>query len=518
MITMDSPQHQPLPQELYTAAQVRDLDRTAIEQGIAGFELMQRAGSGAFRRLLRQWPLARGLLVFCGAGNNGGDGYIIAGRARQEGLAVACVAVGDPARLKGDARSAWAQALELGVQPALWQDLEAGELNALLERADVVVDAMLGTGLEGAVRSPYAEAIEVVNRSGKPVLAVDTPSGISSDSGRVLGLAVRATLTVTFIGVKRGLLTGAAPDYTGILVFDDLGVPPGTYRRIPVSARRLDWPVVRGALSPRSPASHKGRFGRVLIVGGDYGMGGAALLAAEAAARCGPGLVHLATRPEHLSAALVRSPEVMTHSVCHGNELAPLLAGMDVVVAGPGLGRAAWGQQMLQAVLAWPGICVLDADALNLLSQSKRDARRENWVLTPHPGEAARLLGRKTAEIGDDRFEAALTLQRQYGGLVVLKGAGTLVQGPDQPPFVATVGNPGMATGGMGDVLSGILGGMLAQPDLRSRAVEMAVCLHGEAGDRAARTKGHMGLLPRDLIEVLPGILGEAETVVETAP
>lgn len=518
MITMDSSQQQSLPLELYTAAQVRDLDRTAIEQGIAGFELMQRAGAGAFRRLLRRWPLARDLLVFCGAGNNGGDGYIIAGRARQQGLAVACVAVGDPARLKGDARSAWAQALELGVQPVLWRDLEAGEIKALLERADVVVDAMLGTGLEGAVRSPYGEAIEVVNRSGRPVLAVDTPSGISSDSGRVLGVAVRAALTVTFIGLKRGLLTGAAPDYTGALVFDDLGVPPGTYRRIPVSAHRLDWSLVKEVLSPRSPASHKGRFGRVLVVGGDFGMGGAALLAAEAASRCGPGLVHLATRPEHLSAALARSPEVMAHGVGHGNELIPLLDGMDVVVVGPGLGRAAWGQQMLQAVLAWPGVCVLDADALNHLSRSENAVHRDNWVLTPHPGEASRLLGGTTAAIGDDRFEAVRTLQRQYGGVVVLKGAGTLIQGPAQLPSVATVGNPGMATGGMGDVLSGILGGLLAQPELRARAVDMAVCLHGEAGDRAARTKGHMGLLPRDLIEVLPSILGEAEKVVDTAP
>jgi len=516
MITTDSFKQQPLPAGLYSAAEVRALDSTVIDRfGVAGFALMQRAGAAALGRLLRRWPLARSLVILCGSGNNGGDGYVIAGLARQQGLSVECIAVGDPGRLRGDARSAWALALEQGVQPALWSDLTPDAVDRALADADVLVDALLGTGLEGEVRAPYDAAIAAVNRAGRPVMAVDTPSGLSSDSGRVLGVAVRATLTVTFIGLKRGLLTGAAPDYTGELAFDDLSVNPEVYEQVPCSAARLDWSLVSGAVPRRAPASHKGRYGRVLVIGGDHGMGGAAMLAAEAAARSGAGLVYLATRPAHVAAALTRCPEVMVHGVDHGNDLVPLLADKDVVVVGPGLGRDGWGQQMLQQVLDRQGPCVLDADALNLLSVSGQALRRDDWVLTPHPGEAARLLGTTTDAIGEERFAAALELQRLWGGTVVLKGAGTLVQGLAGVPRVATVGNPGMATGGMGDVLSGILGGLLAQADLRNQAVELGVCLHGEAADCAARTKGHMGLLARDLIGMIPALLGEAEGLVE---
>ncbi len=516
MIATESLKHQPLPAGLYSAAEVRALDSTVIESfGVAGFELMQRAGAAALGRLVRRWPLARNLVILCGSGNNGGDGYVIAGLARQQGLSVQCIAVGDPGRLRGDARSAWALALDQGVQPIMWDELGAEDAGSLVAGADVVVDAMLGTGLEGEIRGPYDAAIEAVNGAGRPVLAVDTPSGLSSDTGRVLGRAVRAELTVTFIGLKRGLLTGAAPDHTGALVFEDLDVDPAVYERIPCSALRLDWSLVSAALPRRAPASHKGRYGRVLVVGGDHGMGGAALLAAEAAARSGAGLVYLATRPAHVAAALTRCPEVMTHGVDHGNDLVPLLEGKDVVVVGPGLGRDGWGQQMLQRVLERAGPCVLDADALNLLSVSEQALRRDDWVLTPHPGEAARLLGTTTGAIGDDRFAAARDLQQARGGTVVLKGAGTIIQSAEGVPRVATVGNPGMASGGMGDVLSGILGGLLAQSDLRPQAVETGVCLHGEAADYAARSHGHMGLLARDLIEALPTLLGRAESLVE---
>lgn len=518
MIATDTTQTQPLPGDLYTAAQVRELDRTAIEDyDVPGFELMQRAGGSALSRLLRRWPLTRSLLVFCGSGNNGGDGYVIAGLARQQGLDVQCIAVGDPGKLKGDARSAWALAIEQGVQPLMWPELEASAMVALLNDADVVVDAMLGTGLSGDVRSPYDAAIAAINESRRPVMAVDSPSGLSCDTGRLLGAAVQAQLTVTFIGLKQGLLTGNAPDFTGQLVFDDLQVPSDVYRKVPVSASRIDWGRMARHLRLRPPASHKGHYGRILIVGGEQGMGGAALMAAEAAARCGPGLVYLATHPDHVPAALARCPEVMTHGVTHGNDLSPLLKGMDVVVVGPGLGRDGWGQQLLQRVLDWPGHCVLDADALNLLSVAEKAVHRDNWVLTPHPGEAARLLGQNAADIGRDRFAAARELQAKWGGTIVLKGAGTLIKGPEGAPRLAQVGNPGMAKGGMGDVLSGLLGGLLAQPDLRDRAAELAVCLHGEAADRAAAVTGHMGLSPRDLIEMVPSVLCEAENQLRAA-
>ncbi|WP_097460051.1 NAD(P)H-hydrate dehydratase [Mangrovitalea sediminis] len=500
-----------LPHALYRTESVRALDRYAIEQGgVPGFELMSRAGRRAFRHLMRRWPLARHLTVLCGAGNNGGDGYIMAGLAVAQGLSVHCVAVGDPARLQGDARSAWAQAQELGVQV---QGIEASSWRECVDGADVIVDAMLGTGLSGEVRDPYRTVFDYVARSGKPVLAVDVPSGLCSDTGRVLGLAIRAELTVTFIGMKQGLLTAAAPDYVGELVFDDLGVGEMIEGVVSADATRCDWPSVASLLPERKAASHKGLFGRVLIVGGDCGMGGAAILAAEAAARTGAGLVYLATRPEHVTAALTRCPDIQVTGVEHGSQLDALLVGKDVVVVGPGLGQSAWGQQMLQRVMAWGGPCVADADALNLLSRPGKALQRENWILTPHPGEAARMLGISTAEIGADRFSAVCRLAQCWGGVAVLKGAGTLIASRDAPVQVATTGNPGMAKGGMGDVLSGILGSLLAQGLPAADVASLGVCLHGEAADRLVSSFGYRGLLPQDLIAEIPSVLARAEAI-----
>ena len=505
----------PLPTPLYRAEDVRALDRYAIEEvGIAGFELMQRAAQAAFRRLLQRWPLARNLVVLCGGGNNGGDGYLMASLAMQQGLGVRCIAVGDPGKLQGDARSAWAQTLELGLQPDLWSDLDDDRLCAILDEADLIVDAMLGTGLSGSVRAPYSDAIEAVNAAGKPVLAVDIPSGLSSDTGMSLGHTIKAGLTVTFIGLKQGLVTGVAPNYVGELQFDDLDVGPKPYAAVSSSARRIDWQLMAQHLPAREPASHKGHFGFVLVVGGDHGMGGAALMASEAVVRCGAGLVRLATRREHVVSALARCPDVMAAGVDHVNHLEPMLEGIDLVIVGPGLGRGAWGEQLLRRVLDWGGPCVIDADALNLLTTFDTPRQRDNWVLTPHPGEAGRLLGSDAGEVMQDRFAAVRALQSRWGGTIVLKGAGTLIQEASGPTQVATVGNPGMATGGMGDALSGLLGGLMAQKDLADVAVPMAVTLHGAAADEAARQVGYRGLTPQDLIAAVPRVLGRAEGVV----
>lgn len=510
MITGEHPRSS-LPRALYRAEGVRALDRYAIEHtDVSGFELMSRAGRSALWQLLRRWPLARHLVVLCGSGNNGGDGYIVAGLAMSQGLSVTCLAVGDPAGLQGDARSAWAQAQELGVQVQLYSELDDDVLRDRLRAADVVVDAMLGTGLSGDVRDRYRAVFEAVGESRVPVLAIDVPSGLCSDTGRVLGAAIRAGLTITFIGLKRGLFTAAAPDYVGELVFDDLDVRAEVYEAVPASAYRCDWTLLSSMLPTRLPTSHKGLFGRVLVVGGDLGMGGAALLAAEAAARTGAGLVYLATRPEYVSAALTRCPEVQVHGIEHGHQLDGLLPGKDVVVLGPGLGQHAWGRQMLQRVMAWGGPCVVDADALNLLASADEAVCRDNWILTPHPGEAARLLKCSTAEIGADRFAAAGRLVERWGGVAVLKGAGTLIASHERMQ-VATTGNPGMAKGGMGDVLSGVLGSLLAQGLPAADAAALGVCLHGEAADRLVATLGYRGLLPQDLIGAVPGILAEAE-------
>ncbi|MDH3994384.1 MAG: NAD(P)H-hydrate dehydratase, partial [Gammaproteobacteria bacterium] len=384
----------------------------------------------------------------------------------------------------------------------------AGFGQASLLAEGVIVDALLGTGLGGEVRGAYCAAIEAINASGVPVLAVDIPSGLCSDTGKVLGVAVRAELTVTFIGLKRGLFTLDAADHTGAVYFTDLAVPEEVYRQVACDSYRLELQALLERLPPRPATAHKGFYGTVLVVGGDHGMAGAAVLAAEAALRCGAGLVRVATRPEHVAALVARTPEAMPIGVSSGQELAVLLDSADVLVVGPGLGQSAWSEQLFQVAAASGKPMVLDADGLNLLAAGRgiAEAPRGNWALTPHPGEAARLLGSSTSAVQADRFAAVRALEQAYGGVVVLKGNGSLIAG-DQQVLLSDYGNPGMASGGMGDVLSGVIGALMAQQLPTLEAAALGVCLHGAAADLAAED-GQRGLLATDLIPRMRTLLG----------
>jgi ADP-dependent NAD(P)H-hydrate dehydratase / NAD(P)H-hydrate epimerase len=489
-------------ENLYTAAQSRALDRCAIdEHGIPGITLMARAADASFRYLLETWPAPQRLQVLCGTGNNGGDGFLIADLAHKRGIPVTVLQMGDAEKITGDALLARQQALANGVK------IIPFAATALVP-AGVIVDAMLGTGLAGDVRGDYVTAIDAVNATGVPVLAVDIPSGLCSDTGRVLGAAVRADLTVTFIGLKRGLFTMHAPDFTGAVQLSDLGVPPEVYAAVTADCARLELEALLECLPARPAAAHKGLYGTVLVVGGDYGMAGAAALAAEAALRCGAGLVQVATRPEHVAALVARTPEVMPRGVNSGADLTPMLAVADVAVVGPGLGQSPWSLQLLQLALASGLPLVLDADALNLLSAGHLGDTHPpgNWVLTPHPGEAARLLACSTGEVQANRFAAIHALQQRYRGVVVLKGNGSLITGGDGI-LLSDYGNPGMASGGMGDVLSGVIGALLAQQLPALEAAALAVCLHGAAGDMAAQ-QGQRGLAASDLMPQLRSLLG----------
>ncbi len=489
-------------ERLYTAAQTRELDRCAIQDHkIPGIVLMSRAASAVFDALLRAWPDPECIQVLCGTGNNGGDGFLIADLAQKRGIPVNVLQLGDPDKIGGDALLARNQALANGVR------IEPFEPIYLLQEG-VIVDAMLGTGLGGEVRGVYREAIDSVNDSSAPVLAVDIPSGLCSDTGRVLGLAVRADLTVTFIGLKRGLFTLAAPDHTGAIEFNDLAVPPEVYSQVAGDTYRLELESLLERLPARPATAHKGLYGRVLVVGGDHGMAGAAALAAEAALRCGAGLVQVATRPEHVAAIVARTPEAMPVGVLSGQDLAALVDNADVLVVGPGLGQSTWSEQLLQVAAASGKPMVLDADGLNLLAEGRviAKSKRDNWVLTPHPGEAARLLDCVNAEVQEDRFDAVRRLQQTYGGVVVLKGNGSLIADANQL-LLSDYGNPGMASGGMGDVLSGVIGSLLAQHIPALEAAALGVCLHGAAGDSAA-DEGQRGLLASDLIPHMRAMLG----------
>ncbi|MDO6746259.1 NAD(P)H-hydrate dehydratase [Gilvimarinus sp. 1_MG-2023] len=489
--------------QLYTAADIRALDAAFIDSGVPAAQLMKRAGRAAFEAMMAHFGEPEELTVYCGAGNNAGDGFVVAALAAARRIPVTVILLGDESKFSPEAAAAYQYARQEGVVM-----MPPGPAPG----SGVIVDALLGIGLSGDVRPEYQKAIEQMNASGLPVVALDIPSGLLADSGAIAGVAVKAALTVTFIGTKRGLLTGRGPALCGEIVFTDLDAPEAIYQQVNAQAQRVEFADLLAVLPEREADAHKGCFGHVMVIGGDTGRGGAAIMAAEAAARTGAGLVSLATRPEHVSAALARRPEVMTCGVISGQELEPWLERPSVLVVGPGLGDSPWSEQMLQQALATDLPLILDADALNLIAQGNLwpvGKTRSNWILTPHPGEAARLLGETTVTVGSDRFAAVSNLQQRYGGVAVLKGAGSLVAAEKAPVAVISAGNPGMASGGMGDVLTGVLGALVAQGMELPAATYLGVSLHAHAADLAAEERGQRSILATDLLDYIGVLLGD---------
>ena len=490
--------YKPLPEKLYTADQVRQLDYVAIDDfGIAGFDLMNRAAKATFDAICQKWPDLQSMQVFCGGGNNGGDGYLIAVLAHQKDIDVSVKTLKSPEQLSGDAQQAYLHCVKAGVS------IQSFDVDTQVT-AELVVDAMLGTGLAGDVVGSYEDAIEVINAAPAHCCAVDIPSGLCANTGQPLGNSIVADLTVSFIGLKRGLLTGQGRHYCGDLRFDDLSVPEEVYSRVPYSCLRLNRKTLKGYLRPRSKTSHKGESGHVLLLGGNYGMPGAIIMAAEAAIHCGAGRVTVATREEHLPALAIRRPEVMARAVESKEAMQAMLQGKNVVVAGPGLGQDDWAYTLLREVMASESSVVLDADALNLLSQHPqlRRRRKSPIILTPHPGEASRLLQTHSNKIEQDRFSAVAECVEQFGAITLLKGAGTLISdGTDN--YLCSAGNPGMAVAGMGDVLSGVLGALLAQGLDPLKATQLACWLHSSAADDIVAQQGEIGLLATQLMPVI---------------
>jgi NAD(P)H-hydrate epimerase len=474
---------------LYTAYQTRELDRLTIEQGqVAGYSLMCAAGKFAFQQLLERWPDCQNLVVLCGKGNNGGDGYVVAELARLAGIQVTLYSVFEPEELTGDAYQAFTDC-----QVAV----SVGSAELPFQQADVVVDALLGTGLSGDVRGLHQSWIEQINAAAKPVLAIDIPSGLCADTGRVLGCAVEADVTATFIGRKQGMYTGQARSYCGDIWFADLGVRQSVYGQIKATASLLDANQVPLELNQRSAASYKTHHGHVFVVGGDTGTFGAVVMAAQGAARAGAGLISVYTQPEQGPYVTLAQPELM---LVRDN-----WQQADVLVVGPGLGQGEFGQSAWQHCLGLNTSMVVDADGLNLLATNP--VKRDSWILTPHPGEAGRLLGVSVKEIEADRYAAARQLQQTYGGVVILKGAGSLICGPDQHVYVLGVGNAGMASGGMGDVLAGVCGAMLGQGLDVLEAAKLGAWLHSKAADLAA-VDGPRGMLATDLLPFIRRLVG----------
>ncbi len=488
-----------LPKKLYTAAQVRELDRIAIEEfSIPGITLMESAGGAAYQLMRSKWPDAKTILILCGPGNNGGDGYILARLAKEDGLAVKLQLIGDHTKLAGDALLAAERCIASGLKSMAYSKED-------LSKADVIVDALLGTGLDRDVLGQWQEVINAINSSNTPVLSVDIPSGLNADTGQVMGCAVNADATISFIGLKQGLFTGQGVEYAGDVHLNNLDVPDEIGTKVNSMTEQITLDDLQSFLMPRSKSSHKGSFGHVLVVGGEYGFAGAARLCAEAAARTGAGLISLATHASHAGYITMSVPEVMAHATESSTELLPLLEKANVVAIGPGLGQSNWGMSLFSKVLESDLPLVVDADALNLLAQDPVTSDR--WVLSPHPGEAARLLNCDSHTIQSDRIAAAKEIQKKFGGITVLKGSGTVIvddrKDGGQKVSICSAGNPGMASGGMGDVLTGVIAGLIAQRislglDIGD-AARLGVCLHASAGDNAA-TDGERGMLASDLM------------------
>lgn len=503
-----------IPRSLYRAEQVRQLDALAIAATTGGgYALMVAAGQAAFAVLRNKFPDCRKLSVICGGGNNGGDGYVVAELALQAGFEVQVLAVVAPGKLTGEAQQAWQQALQAGIRVDPWQDESCFN-------GEVIVDALLGTGLSGEVRADYAEVIRRINGASLPVLAIDIPSGLAADTGIPLGPAVAAEATITFIGIKQGLMTGKAGDYTGELWFDDLKVAADIFAQVPAQAQQVNLSTAAKWLPARKRSSHKGDFGHVLVIGGDQGFAGAAIMASEAALLAGAGMVSCATRSGNLAAGLSRFPDIMYQDGEQRSVLLGMISRADVIVLGPGLGNQPWGQMCTLAAIESGRPLVIDADGLNHLSaimnsKSQPCQLPANSIITPHPGEAGRLLSCTTAEVNQNRFIAVSKLAEKFSCTCLLKGFGTVIAGRNftgntpaesgQGPLavVAGHGNPGMAKAGMGDVLSGITGALLAQHMDGFRAAQFAACWHAATADRMSGQTGELGLSASTLVRQL---------------
>jgi len=490
----------PRPTAIYSAAQVRALDAWEIEKRrVPGFTLMTRAAESALKILTARWPQAKRVAVVCGAGNNGGDGYVLARLARAAGLDALVLAAAPPDKLGGDARRAQEEWLATGGSA---HPFAADALSG----SDLIVDALLGIGLSGAPRPETLAVIRAINAAKRPVMALDIPSGVNADSGAVHEAAVRAEITVTFVGFKSGLFLGAGAEHAGVVLLDDLGVVAPVLPKFLPLMRRIDEGEIAATLPKRPRESHKGSNGRVLIVGGGPGMPGALRLAGEAALRVGSGLVRVAGAAENLLAVTATRPELIYLPVTSVTSLDAPMRSADVLAIGPGLGTGDWAHRLWSAALSAGVPTVADADALNLLALNPAKLPA-SWVITPHPGEAARLLGTDTAAVQADRLGAARELHSRFGAVTVLKGAGTLVAwGVDGATEIAICerGNPGMATAGMGDVLTGVIAGLRAQSGDSAQAARIGVLVHSLAGDSAAQG-GQRGLLASDVIAELRG-------------
>lgn len=520
---------------LATASEMAELDRKTIEEiGIPGIVLMENAarGAAAFFEAVLPDLARRHIVVLAGSGNNAGDGFALARIFHGKGAPVRVVCLRPAHRLKGDALINYNILHRLGIPVYHWDEREDFALQfAHVQKADVILDALLGTGLQSEVRGLYREVIDAVNALGKPVLSVDVPSGLHAGTGRVLGTAIKATATATFGLLKVGHVVGEGPSRSGRVHVVDIGIPPDVTASCGIQRWLLDREVCSAWISPRPADTHKGRAGHLCVLSGSAGKTGAAALVCEGALRVGAGLVTLFV-PRSLNPVMeVKLTEAMTLPVdeTEGQSVAlsaretilEFMADKEALAAGPGISLHEETRTLLkELVKKSPVPLVLDADALTLLAQDPAPLAKAKApvILTPHPGEMARLAGLSVPQVQDKRLDVAAEFSRRHNAIVVLKGHGTLVAAPDGRLAVNSTGTPAMASGGMGDVLTGMIAGLVAQGLEPFRAACLGVYLHGLAAEEVTGNATTRGLMATDLLPVIPALVGRLESGDETGP
>ncbi|KMT64408.1 bifunctional ADP-dependent NAD(P)H-hydrate dehydratase/NAD(P)H-hydrate epimerase [Catenovulum maritimum] len=491
-----------LPIDVYSPEQVKQNEAKAAETaGLSLFNLMEQAGAAVFELVSVSKIKPSKLCVVVGKGNNAGDGFITAALAAKAGWQVDLAVMPSCDIWHGDAEKA--RQLSLEQNGIYWT--QASQVD--FATYDIVVDAIIGTGLQKKLIEEWQQVIQNINQQAKSVISIDVPTGLNAATGEALGETIKANQTVTFIGLKSGLLTADAPDYIGRLFFAGLSVDETFAKQNKAYYQIVELNQIKHLLKPRKRNSHKGTFGHLVCIGGDKGMSGAIKLTAEAALRTGAGKVTVLTHPDNVNLVAASSPELIVYGV-NGitSEVKRLVAAADAIAIGPGLGKTGWANGLMQLIAESDVAKVVDADGINWLAEHK--LKNQNWILTPHPTEAARLLDQSTANIQANRFATAVEIQAKYGGSVILKGCGSLIASY-QRVAICRQGNPGMAAAGMGDLLTGIVGALLAQGFRQDVAAELATCIHAEAGDLAA-IDGERGMKASDLLPKVRKLVNQA--------
>lgn len=478
---------------LYTREQVIAIEKKALTDYDIK-DLMQRAGCYAFQYLKSYYTGARSITVLCGKGNNGGDGLVLALQAYLAGYRVQTLLLTTPQQLQGDARNAYLEAVKQGVV------IEQCPDKLPTFTGDLIIDAVLGTGFRGQLRGVYAEAIISMNKSACLVFSLDIPSGLDANTGQIHELAVFADSTLTFIGIKQGLVLQQGRKRVGRLQSYDLSLPDVLYPKQGLCLQLLK-PITLSQMLPlRTVDSHKGTYGKLLIIGGDLGGAGAVQMAALAAFAMGVGKVWVATHPKHAAYCDANCLEPIFLGINSAHELTQIAEQVDTVLIGPGIGLHSWGVKLITWALRLDKPLVVDADALNYLANNQE--AKKNWVLTPHPAEAGRLLKTDTQSIQGNRLESVRNLVKQFGGVTVLKGNGTLIKTESHACVtLCPYGNSGMATAGTGDILSGMIAALCAQGLSLKQSAELGVYTHALAGDYGATQQGECSLTATDLLK-----------------